>query len=105
MCPRSTRETDGIAAKLLRCGIASEALRQNLPLRHWYEVKRISVELAQISTKSSLRFCLNIGPLGGFQNARGLIEPTWVGERLRDLRNRGNRPERFWEVLGPPGDL
>ena len=26
------RETDGIAAKLLRCGIASEALRQNMPL-------------------------------------------------------------------------
>ena len=24
---------DGIAAKLLRCGIASEALRQNMPLR------------------------------------------------------------------------
>ena len=28
--PRSTRETDGIAAKLLRCGIASEALRRNM---------------------------------------------------------------------------
>ena len=32
VCPRSTRETDGIAAKLLRCGIASEALRRNMPL-------------------------------------------------------------------------
>ena len=31
-CPRSTRETDGIIAKLSRCGIASEALRRNLPL-------------------------------------------------------------------------
>ena len=29
----STRETDGIAAKLLRCGIASEALRRSMPLR------------------------------------------------------------------------
>ena len=34
VCPRrSTRETDGIAAKLLRCGIASEALRRYKPLR------------------------------------------------------------------------
>ena len=33
MCPRSTRETDGIVAKLLWCGIASEALRRNMPLR------------------------------------------------------------------------
>ena len=33
MCARSTRERDGIAAKLLRCGIASEALRRNMPLR------------------------------------------------------------------------
>ena len=32
VCPRSTRERDGIAAKLLRCGIASEALRRNMPL-------------------------------------------------------------------------
>ena len=32
VCPRSTRETDGIAAKLLRCGIASEALRRNMRL-------------------------------------------------------------------------
>ena len=31
-CPRSTRETDGIAAKLSRCGIDSEALRPNMPL-------------------------------------------------------------------------
>ena len=30
--PRSTRETDGIAAKLLRYGIASEALQRSLPL-------------------------------------------------------------------------
>ena len=29
--PRCTRETDGIAVKLLRCGIASEALRRNMP--------------------------------------------------------------------------
>ena len=27
------RDTDGIAAKLLRCGSASEALRRNMPLR------------------------------------------------------------------------
>ena len=33
MCPSCTRDTDGIAAKLLRCGIASEALRRNMPLR------------------------------------------------------------------------
>ena len=32
MCPSCTRDTDGIAAKLLRCGIASEALRRNMPL-------------------------------------------------------------------------
>ena len=32
VCPRCTRETDGIAAKLSRCGIASEAVRQNMPL-------------------------------------------------------------------------
>ena len=32
MCPRSTSETDGIAAKLVRWGIAREALRRNLPL-------------------------------------------------------------------------
>ena len=32
MCPRCTQETDGIAAKLLRCRIASEALRRNMPL-------------------------------------------------------------------------
>ena len=30
--PWSTRETDGIAAKLSRCGIASEALWRNMPL-------------------------------------------------------------------------
>ena len=30
VCPRSTRERDGIAAKLLRCGITSEALRRNI---------------------------------------------------------------------------
>ena len=35
MCPSCTRDTDGIAAKLLRCGIASEALRRNMPLRCW----------------------------------------------------------------------
>ena len=33
MCPTCTRDTDGIAAKLLRCRIASEALRRNMPLR------------------------------------------------------------------------
>ena len=27
------RETDGLAAKVLQCGIASEALRRNMPLR------------------------------------------------------------------------
>ena len=32
VCPSCTRDTDGIAAKLLRCGIASEALRRNMPL-------------------------------------------------------------------------
>ena len=35
VCPGSTRETDGIAAQLLRCGIASEALRRNMPLSQW----------------------------------------------------------------------
>ena len=44
--PRCARETDGIAAKLLRCGIASEVLRRSMPLRfggvgggvqHWCE--------------------------------------------------------------------
>ena len=33
VCPSCTRDTDGIAAKLLRCGIASEVLRRNMPLR------------------------------------------------------------------------
>ena len=32
VCSRRTRETDGIAAKLLQCGITSEALQRNLPL-------------------------------------------------------------------------
>ena len=32
MFPSCTRDADGIAAKLLRCGIASEALRRNMPL-------------------------------------------------------------------------
>ena len=32
VCPSCTRDTDGVAAKLLRCGIASEALRRNMPL-------------------------------------------------------------------------
>ena len=32
VCPSCTRDTGGIAAKLLRCGIASEALRRNMPL-------------------------------------------------------------------------
>ena len=32
MCPRCIRETDGIVAKLVRYGIASEALRRNWPL-------------------------------------------------------------------------
>ena len=31
VCPSYTRDTDGIAAKLLRCGIASEVLRRNMP--------------------------------------------------------------------------
>ena len=30
--PRESRERDGIAAKLLQCGIASEALRRNMRL-------------------------------------------------------------------------
>ena len=30
--PKEPRERDGIAAKLLRCGSASEALRRNMPL-------------------------------------------------------------------------
>ena len=34
MCTSCTRDTDGIVAKLLRCGIASEALRRNMPLRY-----------------------------------------------------------------------
>ena len=34
VCPKSTTETD-IVAKLLWCGIASEALRRNMPLRPW----------------------------------------------------------------------
>ena len=33
VCPSCTRDTDSIAAKLLRCGIASEALWRNMPLR------------------------------------------------------------------------
>ena len=33
VCPRCTRETDGIAAKLLQCGIASEVPQRNMPLR------------------------------------------------------------------------
>ena len=32
MARTALRETDDIAAKLLRCGIASEALRRNVPL-------------------------------------------------------------------------
>ena len=36
MCPSCTRDTDGIAAKLLRCGIASEALQRNMPLSWVY---------------------------------------------------------------------
>ena len=32
VCPSCARETDSVAAELLRCGIASEALRRNLPL-------------------------------------------------------------------------
>ena len=35
VCPSCIRDTDGIAAKLLRCGIASEALRRNMPLSRW----------------------------------------------------------------------
>ena len=39
VCPRNTtREMDGIAAKLWQCGIASEALLQNMPLRSRYVV-------------------------------------------------------------------
>ena len=33
VCPSCTRDMEGIAAKLWRCGIASEALRRNMPLR------------------------------------------------------------------------
>ena len=32
MSPRCTQETDGIAGKLVQCGIVSEALRRNWPL-------------------------------------------------------------------------
>ena len=40
MCPRSTRETNGIATILLGCGIASEALRRNIPLREAASVSK-----------------------------------------------------------------
>ena len=41
MCPRSAGETDGIAAKRLRCGIASEALRRNMPLSRGFPGTRV----------------------------------------------------------------
>ena len=46
VCPRSTRERDGIAAKLLRCGIASEALRRNMSGGRTVPTKRLFKENA-----------------------------------------------------------
>ena len=44
-----TRETNGSATKLLRCGIASEALQRNMPLRsasrqHTSKLQRVSLD-------------------------------------------------------------
>ena len=63
--PRSTRETDGIAAKLLRCGIASEALRRNMPLRQSFETPT--------------------------QHISFLGRPTREGQLVLDLKQRGFR--------------
>ena len=50
VCPRSTGERDGIAAKLLRCGIASEALRRNMPLR-WEHHERELNAIVEMSKR------------------------------------------------------
>ena len=41
VCTSCTRHTDGIVTKLLRCGIASEALRRNRPLSYHPNRKNI----------------------------------------------------------------
>ena len=46
VCPKSTWERDSIAAKLLRCGIASEALRRNMPLSDHTKTTALSTENA-----------------------------------------------------------
>ena len=38
VCPRCPQETDGMLAKLVQCGIASEAPRRNEPLGSYYAV-------------------------------------------------------------------
>ena len=51
MCPSCTRDTDGIAAKLLRCGIASEALRRNMPLS-WRRVLLQAASSLEVASPS-----------------------------------------------------
>ena len=72
-CPRCTRITDGIAAKLLRCGIASEALRQNMPL--WRQSNEMSLICRPQSQSGSEK---------GVFWRRGLSERTHPPE-IRDM--------------------
>ena len=47
VCPKSIGETDGMAAKLLRCGMASDALRRNMPLRFQRKLRPPNLEKPQ----------------------------------------------------------
>ena len=99
MCPRSTGETDGIAAKLLRCGIASEALRRNMPLKSRQQAEGLSRDKFKGDEWSQIRcfsfFCglsqnfvdspfllgggeknLILGHLGGADSRRKKLQET-----------------------------
>ena len=93
--PRSTTERDSIAAKLLRCGIASEALRRNMPLRFSFFFAELS-PCAPLCCKSlccASRFCTGGGELSAVDpsKCRGNVQQMLVrGHNLRLLAEVGS---------------
>ena len=104
---KSTRATDGITAKLLQCGIASEALRRNMPLRSqtsWESMLDVSQAKGlqgKILTEKKVFACRNC-PLSflSFQkvssNVQGAVvlvrigcSPIWAG-------NSSSSSRRYW---------
>ena len=85
--PRSSRETEGIATKLLQCGIASKALRRNMPLR--------LLSLVQLSQISS--FLSKIAKIGDGPNtvSKSTVSNTELSEFFCPHRAPGKELSEF----------